>query len=221
MAWSRTVVGVAVAFLVSRSALAGGGKGKPSPGGGAGTPEAWFTDLPSAPTSVDDVAKRFDGTDVLQKLAERIPNGQPAAGGAAMNPSDPQLMDFMGGWMDVGKAAADKMYKFTEQRDAVGVTESKCVDAEMQRNVPSHHDGLAKCENTYLSSMGPLWIDYAAATHELVVAKADYIAKFRTKAKSAGFKSFLDGQYQGLWIHPSNLLAALQDLVNHGHVPVN
>jgi hypothetical protein len=217
MVRSRSV-GLVLACVV----LGGAASAKPAKhGANEGTPEAWFADLPAAPTSVDDAKKRFDDTDVLKKLADRFPTATAAAGGAPVDPTDPQMMEFMRGWMDVGAAGGEKMYRFREQKDAIEATNGQCVDAEMQRTVPDHHEGLTKCANAYLAAVAVLWPDYVAATHDVVVAKADYIATFRAKAKSAGFKAFLDGQYTGLWIHPSNTLQLLQDIVNHGHVSVN
>lgn len=195
-----------------------------TPHDNGGTPDAFFVDLPPLPKDVDDASKRFTA-DAMAVFHQRI-DGHAVpldgnAGGAPSQTPDPELAEFMRGWPQVGLAEGEKIYAFVVAEQRLDDVDEACGRAESAREVADHHPGYVACANAFLSGVAPLWPDYLGAVHGVVVAKGDYIARFRAKARSAAFKRFLDGQAQGLWIHASNALAQLEAIAAHANVPAN
>ena len=204
------LAGVALALASAVAAAAGG----------VGTPEAYFSEIPQVPGSVDEARKQCPTREArLAAMNEKAktPGLTPPAGASVPGAEE---MKFMSGWVDLGKVQGEKIYKFTIEKERLGEVMRKCTEAVASSNVPDRHPGNNKCYEAFLAGIRAAWPDYLNASHDLVVVKGDYIAEWMKKAKDPMFRYRLTAIYrQGLWIHPGNVLSVWADVSCGADIP--
>jgi hypothetical protein len=188
-----------------------------APPAGAGTPEAYYAQLPSLPKSIGEALKMCPTLDARKSALDEAakaatppatsPPPPPPAGGVSR-----EEMDFMGGFAKLGQAQGEKINNYYLEKQRIGAVEQKCLDALTASNPPDTRPGQNKCMVDRLASLGPIYDDMLKASHDLVVLKANYIGDWKKKAKDASLKYKLTFLYgPGLWAYPGNVLALWAD----------